>query len=574
MDSGTPLQITVHVHSKESDSTSGDTITVHVTSTTDPFGVDVELIENGDTGDFVGDNFVFLHGNYQFLATDTVTVTVQEDAGNVLCTDGVISTLSSIGGPGDGIFVYSDTEVLNANFGVGLLLTETGVDTCYFSAKLKFTTTGVSDETTGTLLVSPGDILTFLDDTNSETLDAQIIPSIPGKGSIQAAVGDTVTVEYGILTDSITLDDDFAGGRGGGGLVRPGLVIDAILGLLNFGGSSGSTEPATLGLDTNQKRIVDGGFSFNGNPVDVEQFYTPYPLITTPVGQNNTIKLKIYEDRGPDNIAHIGLSYGLGKGEIFNEGRAMIEYDRTFDGIESVTLFDPKHVLGSVNVTTTTVNCSILSKDMCLEVTFDHIFRESLDYNMVATNIWDFQRNSMQNYFNHGIQIVGESMNPPEEYSGIYQGHIYHLTETGQNTAIDDDGNNWTFDKVWNRDYIKPVNTDNNILNPNKIYAIEQLGFQHSDGKEIFGYDRADHRFTDIKNQQQIKAQNIMSSLCPECQKEHFEKINGIFSYDMSTSYSKLSDPQIITQMNVEDQKARQFLKEFFEKIYPQKVDD
>ena len=242
--------------------------------------------------------------------------------------------------------------------------------------------------------------------------------------------------------------------------------------------------------------------------------------------------------------------------------------------MEHVTIFDPKHVLGSVNVTTTTTNCSILSKDMCLEVTFDHIFRESLDYNMVATNIWDFNRNSWQNYFNHGIEIIGESMNPPEEYSGIYRGHIYHLTETGKNTAIDDDGNNWTFDKIWNRDYIKPVIVDNDLLNPNKVIAIEQLGFQYSDALEIFGFDRMDHRFIDSKNQQQIEALHIMSSICPECQKEPFEKINDIFSYDMPTSYSKLDDPKIVTLKNLEDKKAQEFLKQYFEKLYSGRIHD
>jgi hypothetical protein len=165
-------------------------------------------------------------------------------------------------------------------------------------------------------------------------------------------------------------------------------------------------------------------------------------------------------------------------------------------------------------------------------------------------------------------------MNPPEEYSGIYQGLTYHLTETGKNIAIDDDGNYWTFDKIWNRDYIKPVTVDRNILNPSKLYALEQLGFQYSDGKEIFGFARVDHRFIDAKNQQNIKAQNIMSSLCPECQKESFEKIKEIFAYDMPTRHSKLNNPETVNQMHLEDQRAQEFLKEFFEKIYPDMVND
>lgn len=361
-----------------------------------------------------------------------------------------------------------------------------------------------------------------------------------------------------------TLETGCSGG-GGGGISRAGLVVQA-LGVLAIAGGSQPNSPPTLGLDQNQKRIVDGGFSFNDNPIDVLQYYTPYPLITTPVGQNNTIKLKIYEEKGLDNIAHVGLSYGLGKGEIFNEGRATIEYDRTFDGKETVTLFDPKHVLGSVNVTTSDVRCGDNGNAVCREFAFHHIFREPLEYNMVATNIWDLDLNGWQNYFNHGIQIVGDSMNPPEEYSGIYKGHIYHLTEAGKNTAVDDEGNNWTFAKTWNRDYIKPVTVDNEILNQEKIGAIEQLGFQYSDGQAIFGVDRVDHRFADTKNQQQIEAQTIMDNLCPDCHKKPFEKIDNIFSYSLPDRHSKLVANENL--MKNEDQKARQFLQTFFDQIY------
>jgi len=292
-------------------------------------------------------------------------------------------------------------------------------------------------------------------------------------------------------------------------------------------------------------------------------------LITTPIGQNNTIKLKIFENRGPDNIAHVGLSYGLGKGETFNEGRVTIEYDRTFDGIEKVTKFDPNDVIGSVNVTTTKVKCSESNNEMCLEVTFNHIFRESLDYNMVATNIWDFQRNGWQNYFNHGIQIVGESMNPPNEFTGIYKGHIYRLTETGKNTAIDDEGNSWSFDKTWNRDYIKPVKQNVEILNENKIMAIESLGFDYPDAKEIFGVTRLDHRFKDSKEQQKIEADVVINSICPECKEKSFEEINNIFFYNMPERHSKLEESS--DAIKIEEQKALEFLKKYFSLMYPDK---
>jgi len=551
-----------------------DTIDVLVTSVDNPSGTTYTLTETGiATGMFTGTNFVFIQGNHQFQITDVITVTINDPT---CIPDGATTQLDSTsGGPNNGVKVYSDTDTA----GLGLVLTETGDDTCEFSGKLRFSS-NPTDELTGTLQASLGDILTFEDSTDLDYLNAQIIPTVNGKGSILANFDDPdfdytpeVLVTYNGNMAGLDLNDDGAGGRGGGGLVKPGLVIDFVAILLGGGGGSDSVPP-TIGLDKNQKRIVDGGFSFNGNAVDVEQFYTPYPLITTEVGKLNTIKLKIYENRDLDNIAHVGVSYGLGKGEYFNEGRATIEYDRTFDGIESVTLFDPKHVLGSVNVTTATTNCSILSNVKCLEVTFDHIFRKSLDYNMVATNIWDFKRNGWQNYFNHGIKIIGDSMDTPEEYSGIYEGHIYHLTSTGKNTAIDDYGYTWTFDKIWNRDYVKIEKPDHDILNPEKIHAIEYLGYDSSDAEKIFGFDRFDHRFYNDKNQQILTASDTMNVLCSECKNKPYENIDHTFSYSFTSKTNKLTDPLIAKQMIIEEQKAQTYLDGFFEKIYPSKVND
>ncbi|CAD6368414.1 hypothetical protein NMT12_100043 [metagenome] len=545
-----------------------DTINVTITSVDDPTGITYTLTETANTSQiFIGTSIVFVQGNYKFLITDTVNLTFTKTSG---CANGVIDTIAGSGGSSTGFVVKSDTD----STGVGILLTETGPSTCTFKGQVKFTT-GSSDESTGTLQVSAGDRLTIADNINGYYTNAHIIPVAVGKGAIKAifdspdvASSAEVTATYNGLSKGLDIDDDGSGGGGTGGLARPGLVLNVVASLLSVDSSNGGskpTSPPTLGLDVFNKRIVEDGFSFNGNSVDVEKYYTSYPLITTTIGQNNTIKLKIFEDAGLDNIAHVGVSYGLGKGKTFNEGRATIEYDRTFDDIEYVTVFDPKNVLGIVNVTTTTTNCDIYNNTRCLEISFFHIFRESLDYNMVATNIWDFDRNGWQNYFNHGIQITGKSMNPPEQYSGIHHGNIYHLTKTDKNKAIDDNGYYWTFDKVWNRDYIPPVIDDKEILNPEKISAIKKLGFEYSDAHDIFGFSRMNHGFIDGKNQQQIKAQLIMNNLCPKCQKS-FDNIDDTFSYDFPERYSKLHKNKIL--IDFEAKRAQEFLKQYFDQIY------
>ena len=180
------------------------------------------------------------------------------------------------------------------------------------------------------------------------------------------------------------------------------------------GSCDGDCTPPTLGVDKNNKRLVSDGFSFNGNPVDVRQYYTPYPLITANVGVENITVLKIYDNGGPHNIEHVGLSFGLGKGETFNDSKAAIELDITHDGQETVSVFDPEKVLDGIRVETENDSCGHLTSAQCLIVTMYHTFREPLNFNMVGTMVWDFDRNSWQNYYNHGIHIAGESMNPPK----------------------------------------------------------------------------------------------------------------------------------------------------------------
>jgi len=67
----------------------------------------------------------------------------------------------------------------------------------------------------------------------------------------------------------------------------------------NGGGSCGvdCTEP-TLGVNSDGTRLVDNGFSYNGQSIDVDYYFTPYPLVTVNVGKQNVAEFKIYENRG------------------------------------------------------------------------------------------------------------------------------------------------------------------------------------------------------------------------------------------------------------------------------------
>jgi len=322
---------------------------------------------------------------------------------------------------------------------------------------------------------------------------------------------------------------------------------------VNGSGCAGDCVPPTLGVNSEGDRFVTNGFTYNAEPIDVEFYYTPYPLITVDVGILNTAQFKIYEDQGPDNIRHFELAFGLEAGQIISVSKAVIEWDKTFDGIETVTVKDPDNVLQNVHVQTTTGKCADDSATECLLVTVDHIFRAPMDFNIVGTNVWDYRLNSWQNYYNHGIEIQGKSLNPPNEYFGIYKGKLIHLIETAKNTAIDADGNTWTFDNTWIKDFIYKGKID--------------------DPKSSKGYDRDHVKFSAYKQEQELVTSSFIEKYYKTSvsHEQSFAEIDNMIFHKYST-IPKHIHPELSAKMSEEATKAEKYLQEMYAKMYPSKV--
>jgi hypothetical protein len=120
--------------------------------------------------------------------------------------------------------------------------------------------------------------------------------------------------------------------------------------------------------------------TYNGKSINVERFFTPYPLVTVQTGKQNVAEFKIYENQGPDNISHFELAFGLATGESIGMSKAVINWDKTFDGIETVTLNDPENVLENILVATSEEFCSDESQQKCLVVKIIHTFRKPIIY--------------------------------------------------------------------------------------------------------------------------------------------------------------------------------------------------
>jgi len=453
-----------------------------------------------------------------FAASPTITAYVANDpddadavfsAGDTITITTDIPTNATVAAVTDPLFV-------TANFTFAALDPLAG---------LTFTTDWTAEWTSSTSLV-----ITFINIGNALTIGVSSVDVSGGN-----TIGDQTADDAGMTNGAPDLlSGDF------------GLFV-AITG--GGDGCNGDCQEPTLGVDERGRRIVDNGFSYNGKSVDVEYYFTPYPLVTVQVGKQNVAEFKIYENMGPDSISHFELAFGLANGESIGMSKAVINWDKTFDGIETITLDDPENVLDKIKVTTSEGSCSDELQQKCLIVKVVHTFRAPLDFNILATNVWDAKRNAWQNYYNHGIEVVGESLNPPKEYDGINKGQIYHLTETSKTTAVDEFGNSWSLEYgVWAMDYI-----------PNEKII---------DGITKHGIDRNNAWFNIYKQGQEHSAKVVLEQSCPSCSDKEFAEINDIFSYEFPKQTDKLLDPEIQNKMLQEAKVAENTLQQIFDSLY------
>ena len=424
--------------------------------------LDLTLIEKNDDGLFGIEHIVFLLEGVEVEIEDIVIITIEDSCDESSDTDGncdsqVVEKL--IGSLNQSVTIFSDTHTS----GISIDLTETGPDTGIFTGSLSFSKTG-SDSSNSILHVSEGDVFTVIDQ-KTRSFTNNLISGNSERFSIQVEIDGTVEVTATPegtttpITDEITISQGTGGGRGSGGFKGPGLVIDSPS---NTGGGSGCSEctPPTLGVNKNYLRIVDRGFSYNDNPIDVNLYYTPYPLVTVQVGQENKAVLKVFENSGPENIEHIGIGFGLGHGESFSESKATINVDKTLDGKNIVSTFDPENVFENIKVNSEIGKCGSSVDAKCMIFTIYHTFREPLKFNMVATYVWDFNGNAWQNYYNHGVHVFGESLNPQKTKSVAFGSKdmrgLFSLTQIDKldDKWIDEFGNiyqhkgNDRFDKI------------------------------------------------------------------------------------------------------------------------------
>jgi len=264
-----------------------------------------------------------------------------------------------------------------------------------------------------------------------------------------------------------------------------GETTSQIVKMNKFKGSSNDYAP-TLGGDRYGNNYVDNGFTFNDFVTDVENLKTHMPLQTLKVGELNTVVLKIYDNRGAGKIEHVELAFGLDSKEYASQSENTIIWTQNFKGDQLIIENDPDNLLMDVSATGE-------SDGKIMEITFNFAFRESMDKSKIGIVVWDQDKNSRTVYFNEGIEVVGESLNPQEVITiRDEKGYPVKITMTGKNEGIDEDGNIWIHNSPWTKQSISVDKTETHEIP-------ESVGSR--------GFDRSHNMFDSYKNAQAQTAQ-------------------------------------------------------------------
>ena len=109
------------------------------------------------------------------------------------------------------------------------------------------------------------------------------------------------------------------------------------------------------------------------------------------------------------------------------------------------------------------------ANEKVMEITFNFAFKEPMDKSKIGVVVWDSDRRSRTIYFNEGIEVVGESLNPPEIITILDEkGYPVLITMTGENEGLDEDGNIWTQNSPWTKQNM-PVDSATAHENPEPV---------------------------------------------------------------------------------------------------------
>jgi len=371
-----------------------ETITVAITSNTDPIGITMDLVETGpNTGIFgdTGSQLIFIENDGDLLpTTGTVTLTHESDPANV---DPAVIDMTTLG--------ISSTSDPSPG-GITLTITETGADTAVFTGQLTLTPDASVPGTS--IKVKGGDILVISVNPNLEKTSLIVPNPNPSVGALTVdfVSNDTATVTYQGLTEMADVNDGGGAGGGGGGIIRPGLVFNLLAGakLFGGGGSSGPAAPtvssSTLTFETTPSFTqLEEGAEFTGiiNKKDLDKSDTQ----SIQVGEEIEFSFDLYENGGTGNIQHIALYLNM-RGDKFTYADS--DTYIIFDTGKPVKIVDPNGYFANAEFT-------ILEKDTFnLTLKYKLVFAKMMENSHILLRVWDFDKRNTDVTHLNAIEVV------------------------------------------------------------------------------------------------------------------------------------------------------------------------
>jgi len=199
------------------------------------------------------------------------------------------------------------------------------------------------------------------------------------------------------------------------------------------GGGCADCTPPTFGKNKDYVLIVEDGFTYNGNSIDVTDYHTEFPLITVVTNQTNTVTAKVYENGGIHNIKLVQFGMGMPEvGSSLSYTQTLVEIWLDGTQIDKIVKVDKNNLVEIISATSSVVDCMTGDVRDCLEITIQYIYRDQPKYNIMAINAMDIPRNSKTNYLNDGILVTGDSLNEPlEQSTGVSHGGAFYPQKTG-----------------------------------------------------------------------------------------------------------------------------------------------
>lgn len=325
------------------------------------------------------------------------------------------------------------------------------------------------------------------------------------------------------------------------------LVFPSSSTIVSGGGNSDkehNTRP-TFGLDhRTHAQIVEGGLIINNATFNVvNNYWTHIPMQNLTVGEVQNFTATTY---APKTLRVMEFLFGVPEVGAWNNAESSISIFMDYSGeITSNSTINKDDILidfDTLSYSASKTFCSPNdSTQLCDRVSIEMIFNESPLYQVLAVQAIDWKGRNNILYFNEGLDIDGESLNPPKQMEILSE-----LKHNGLQTIERIDKANDIWMTLNPNEPIKTYQKNSH----GSFFPLERNEIETSQDKIRTVMEREHSYFDAIKEYESIRALEIFDASLLET------KIGNSFAYQYSDPQDRIKEIKEI----IEYEKARALL--------------